>query len=145
MLELGRELKVLEVFIFDVIPTGRLEEQRECALHLEEVQALSELRSTYKAKPHYPRIVHQSMFVGLHYPCIAQGCPAGVVQVHLRANGDVTPCDFTPYSFGNVKERPLAEIWQRLASDPLYATRAPHCRMADPVFRRKLEAHLQAV
>jgi radical SAM protein with 4Fe4S-binding SPASM domain len=29
-------------------------------------------------------------------------------------NGQVCPCDFTPMSFGCVKEQPLEEIWQRM-------------------------------
>lgn len=144
LLDLGRELGVLEVFIFDVIPTGRLGDEEGCALHERDVQSVAELRTKYNAKPEYPRIVHQSMFVGLNYPCIAQGCPAAVVQVHVRANGDVTPCDFTPYSFGNVREQPLEKIWQALAEDPLYAERAPRCRMADPDFRRKLSRRFEA-
>lgn len=32
VMDLAKTLKVLEVFIFDVIPTGRLSEQRECVL-----------------------------------------------------------------------------------------------------------------
>jgi MoaA/NifB/PqqE/SkfB family radical SAM enzyme len=140
LMELGRELKVLEMFIFDVIPIGRLHEAHECALDEEEVKAIWNLRRFYNEKPEYLRIIHQTMFMSMAYPCIAEGCPAGVVQVHLRANGDVSPCDFTPYSFGNIRRRPLSEIWQSMASDDLYGEHSPFCRMSSRDFREKLAA-----
>ena len=38
------------------------------------------------------------------------GCNAGCKMVYVDAFGDVSPCVFLPMSFGNVRERPLAEI-----------------------------------
>jgi MoaA/NifB/PqqE/SkfB family radical SAM enzyme len=140
LMELGRELKVLEMFIFDVIPTGRLHEVHDCALDKEEITAIGNLRRIYNDKREYPRIIHQTMFMSMTYPCIAEGCPAGVVQVHLRANGDVSPCDFTPYSFGNVRLHPLSAIWQSMVSDSLYESHSPYCRMSSRDFREKLAA-----
>ncbi|MFH0871385.1 MAG: radical SAM protein [bacterium] len=140
LMELGRKLKALEMFIFDAIPTGRLHEAHECALGEEEVKAIRNLRRFYNEKPEYPRIIHQTMFMSMTYPCIAEGCPAGVVQVHLRANGDVSPCDFTPYSFGNIRMQPLSEIWRSMITDKLYEGHSPFCRMSRRDFRERLAA-----
>jgi MoaA/NifB/PqqE/SkfB family radical SAM enzyme len=139
MMELGRELDVLEVFLFDVIPTGRLSQQRECLLTDEEAAQIGEFRQRYGEKPDYPRIVHQTMFASIAYPCVAEGCPAAMVQVHLRANGDVSPCDFTPYSFGNVRNQSLSEIWENMAGHSLYAEPSARCRLSKPEFWTKLE------
>lgn len=38
------------------------------------------------------------------------GCNAGCKMVYVDAFGEVSPCVFLPLSFGNVRERPLAEI-----------------------------------
>ncbi len=38
------------------------------------------------------------------------GCTAGHKMVYVDAFGDVSPCVFIPMSFGNVHQRPLAEI-----------------------------------
>ena len=38
------------------------------------------------------------------------GCNAGCKMVYVDAFGEVSPCVFLPMSFGNVRERPLAEI-----------------------------------
>jgi len=108
----------------------------DCALDKEEITAIGNLRRIYNDKREYPRIIHQTMFMSMTYPCIAEGCPAGVVQVHLRANGDVSPCDFTPYSFGNVRLHPLSAIWQSMVSDSLYESHSPYCRMSSRDFGR---------
>jgi len=138
LMDLGRRLGVLEVFIFDVTPSGRLKEHADCVLTESELAAVQKLRLRYHALPDYPRIIHQTMFSGMAYPCVAEGCPAAMVQLHLRANGDVTPCDFTPLSFGNVRERPLAEIWRAMTTSDLYAGTSPRCRLSRPEFRAQL-------
>ena len=38
------------------------------------------------------------------------GCTAGCKMVYVDAFGEVSPCVFTPMTFGNVRERPLGEI-----------------------------------
>ncbi len=38
------------------------------------------------------------------------GCNAGSKMVYVDAFGEVSPCVFLPFSFGNVRERPLAQI-----------------------------------
>jgi MoaA/NifB/PqqE/SkfB family radical SAM enzyme len=79
------------------------------------------------------------MFASIAYPCVAEGCPAAMVQVHLRANGDVSPCDFTPYSFGNIRNKSLREIWESMAGSPLYAEPSARCRLSRPDFWVKLD------
>jgi MoaA/NifB/PqqE/SkfB family radical SAM enzyme len=140
LMDVARDLGVLEVFLFDVIPTGRLSDQRECLLTDGEAAQIVEFRQRYMEKSDYPRIVHQTMFASIAYPCVAEGCPAAMVQVHLRANGDVSPCDFTPYSFGNIRRQSLREIWETMAGNPLYAEASARCRLSRPDFWVKLDA-----
>ncbi len=138
MMDLARSLGVLEVFLFDVIPTGRLSAQRECMLSEEDARQIVDFRAKYTEKPDYPRIIHQTMFSSIAYPCVAEGCPAGIVQVHLRANGDVCPCDFTPLSFGNIREQPLKAIWESMSAHPLFAEPSARCRLSQPAYWVKL-------
>jgi MoaA/NifB/PqqE/SkfB family radical SAM enzyme len=139
LMDLTRELNVLEVFLFDVIPTGRLNGHRECLLTDEEAAQIVEFRRRYSEKLDYPRIIHQTMFASIAYPCVAEGCPAAMVQVHLRANGDVSPCDFTPHSFGSIRRQSLREIWEAMAASPLYAEPSARCRLSRPDFWVKLD------
>jgi MoaA/NifB/PqqE/SkfB family radical SAM enzyme len=138
MMDLAKALDVLEVFVFDVTPTGRLSGHDECVLTDDETEHLRELRTYYAEKPDYPPIIQQTMFSSTAYPCVAGGCPAGMVQMHLRANGDVSPCDFTPCSFGNVRRSSLREIWQAITASNLYAEPSQRCRLASSKFRSKL-------
>jgi MoaA/NifB/PqqE/SkfB family radical SAM enzyme len=138
LMELGRRLGVLEVFVFDVTPSGRLKDRPDCVLTDGEVAAMKKLRLHYHDLPDYPRIIHQTMFSGMAYPCVAEGCPAAMVQLHIRANGDVTPCDFTPLSFGNIRQRPLEDIWRSMTADGLYADMSARCRLSQPEFRARL-------
>jgi MoaA/NifB/PqqE/SkfB family radical SAM enzyme len=138
MMELARSLNVLEVFIFDVVPTGRLLDHHECSLSDEEIDLIRDFRERYNQMGDYPRIVHQTMFSSIAYPCAAEGCPAAMVQMHLRANGEVSPCDFTPYSFGNIRDHSLKEIWDRMIKSDLYASPSPRCRLSKREFWTRL-------
>ena len=42
------------------------------------------------------------------------GCGAGTQHLYIEPSGVVCPCDFTPLGFGNVRETPLADLWQRM-------------------------------
>ena len=41
------------------------------------------------------------------------GCNAGFKMVFIDACGEVSPCVFTPMTFGNIRQRPLQEIFAR--------------------------------
>jgi MoaA/NifB/PqqE/SkfB family radical SAM enzyme len=140
LMELGRRLGVLEVFIFDVTPSGRLSDCTDCLLTDAELAEVKRFRTHYHELPDYPRIIHQTMFSGMAYPCVAEGCPAAMVQLHVRANGDVTPCDFTPTPFGNVRRQKLEDIWHAMTTHPLYANMSGRCRLSQPAFRESLAA-----
>lgn len=42
------------------------------------------------------------------------GCTAGHKMVYIDACGEVSPCVFTPLSFGNVRDRPLPDIFREM-------------------------------
>jgi MoaA/NifB/PqqE/SkfB family radical SAM enzyme len=140
LMELGKELKVIEVFIFDVIPMGKLQDNGNCRLSKSDFDWIKGFRAEYNQKKEYPRIIHQTMLTSIAFPCTGEGCPAGVAHMHLRANGDVSPCDFTPYSFGNIRNQSLKDIWRGITSSAMYAHPSPHCRLADSGFLNSLES-----
>lgn len=134
MIELGRSLGVHEVTIFDVVPTGRLMRQDESELLTDQdTQELCALEEEINARPGWPHIITQAHVNG---PTGA-GCYAGWFQFYSTAYGDVTPCDFTPLTFGNVRDEPLRAIWDRISCHAAYCGRSNHCRMQDHEFRRQ--------
>jgi MoaA/NifB/PqqE/SkfB family radical SAM enzyme len=136
LIELARQVGCHEITIFDTVPTGKLlREEEHILLSEEDKAALCRLEEEWNRsrKPGEPHVITQAHVNG---PTGA-GCYAGWFQFYLTAYGEVTPCDFTPLAFGNVREEPLEAIWDRMLSHEAYASHCDHCRMQDPEFRRK--------
>ena len=132
LVELGREMGVHEITIFDTVPTGKLLHQERHRLLSElDKQQLIELEQQLNATPGYPHIITQAKINGP----TGTGCFAGWYQFYLTAYGDVMPCDFTPLTFGSARREPLSVIWDRLISHDAYRDPCNHCRMQDPEFR----------
>ncbi len=132
MMELGAELGVHEITIFDTVPTGKL-------LPLEQDQLLTpddkariiEIMRDYNERDGYPHVIAQAFVNGPE----GAGCFAGFIQFYMTAYGDVNPCDFTPLTFGNIQDDSLENIWNRILGHDAYGERSDHCRMQDPEFR----------
>ncbi|MFQ6096492.1 MAG: radical SAM/SPASM domain-containing protein [Armatimonadota bacterium] len=131
---LVKEMGLHEITIFDTVPTGRLLHGAEDMLLTEDdKRALQELSQKYDKMPGLPGIKVQSWVNSDR----GFGCFAGYFQFYMTSGGEITPCDFTPLSFGNVKKEPLKDIWARMTSHEAYRDRCNHCRMQDPEFRAK--------
>jgi len=134
MIELARDLGVHEITIFDTVPTGKLLPLQQDQLLSEEDKArLVELERTYNAREGYPHVITQAFINGPQ----GAGCFAGYIQFYMTAYGDVNPCDFTPLTFGNIRDESLESIWERMLGHEAYRRRSDHCRMQDPEFRRR--------
>ncbi len=44
------------------------------------------------------------------------GCNAGRKMIYIDPFGEVSPCVFTPMTFGNIRERRLPEIWREMTA-----------------------------
>ncbi len=53
------------------------------------------------------------------------GCPAGIEKLYLSPYGDVMPCNFIHISYGDLRARPLADIWRDIL------TRSPFNKIHD--------------
>ncbi len=132
MMELGRRLGVHEITIFDLVPTGRLlREDEHTLLTDEDKRELCELEEEVNARNGYPHVITQAHVNG---PTGA-GCYAGWFQFYGTAYGDITPCDFTPLSYGSVRDTSLSQIWHRMTTHPAHCDHWNHCRMQDAEFR----------
>jgi len=138
LIALCSEWGVNEVTVFDAIEVGGLREQKDAMLERESRQLLLEdcriANRIYKRKP---RVISQSWTnCGKGFSRFI-GCLAANWQFHVTAQGDFTPCDFTPLSFGNVRNESIKTLWDKLLSHPAYRKRTLRCRMQDPVFRKR--------
>lgn len=134
MLELAKSLGLHEITIFDCVPTGKLlHGAEEWLLTPEDKQHLIDLYYRYYQDPEYPGIVVQSYINGP----LGIGCLAGYFQFYMTASGEFCPCDFTPLSFGNVREESVQSLWAKMISHEAYRSRCEQCRMQLSDFRAR--------
>ena len=134
MIELGRSIGVHELTIFDIIPTGKLLPlEHEQLLSAADKAQLIALEEDYNARAGYPHIVTQAKVNGPQ----GAGCFAAHSQFYMTAYGDLDPCDFTPLTFGNIRDDSLETIWARMLGHSAYEHRCDHCRMQDSAFRQQ--------
>ena len=131
LIDLGTKLGVHELFLFDTVPTGALLHEKELILTPADRARVRELAKEQNGSTRGPGVMSQSWVNSRE----GFGCFAGFYQVYVSCSGDVAPCDFTPVTFGNVRDEPLQVIWDRIRASPDWGVRHPECRMQDCDFR----------
>jgi len=133
VMQLAVETDALQVFMFDTVPTGAIIDEQEMVLRPEDRETLKKLTMAQNAAPTGPGVMGQSWVNSAD----GFGCFAGFYQLYVTAFGDVCPCDFTPISFGNIRETRLDVIWDRMRNSDDWGRRFPECRMQDVCFRER--------
>ncbi len=135
---LAADWGVHEVSVFDVIPTGQLMGHLDVLLtnesHLAIRKEAKELNRRYNGRL---RIITQSWTNTKSGMAILIGCLAGHLQFHITPDGEFTPCDFTPLSFGNVRSESVGDLWRKVIEHQAYNHHCTKCRMQTPAFREK--------
>jgi MoaA/NifB/PqqE/SkfB family radical SAM enzyme len=136
MYELARELGVHNLILFDGVPTGYLLKDTSEVLTPEQRQEIMSYSEEIFAEARIPPLSSQSWQNSVEGYLSGIGCLAANIQYYVSAYGEVAPCDFTPLSFGNLREESLKSIWSRMIRHPAYDHRVSFCRMQNPEFRR---------
>ena len=136
--EVAAEWGVCEISVFDAIRTGRLlHAPRPLLDRSHRLRLLLESRGVNRRYSPRLRVITQTWTnLGLGITR-SIGCLAAHFQVHVSARGEFMPCDFTPLSFGNVREESVSDLWAKLTSHPAYRRHAIKCRMQNSEFRAK--------
>ncbi|MFQ5904783.1 MAG: radical SAM/SPASM domain-containing protein, partial [Candidatus Binatia bacterium] len=133
MMELGRRIGVNELVFFDTLPSGRYRDNRRGLLSAAEKEQVRDFTDKYLFDPQYPGIITQAW---INNPK-GSGCFAAKEQFYVTAYGDVCPCDFTPLSFGNVREASIKQLWEQMLSHEEYSQKRSNCRLQDPEFQQR--------
>jgi len=136
MHELGRKLGVHMVVLFDCVPTGALLHDTTDMLTPEQKEQIGRYNSYVFHHGIRPVLAAQAWQNSIEGYLSGIGCVAGHLQYYVSAYGDVTPCDFTPLSFGNLRQESLKQIWARIVHHPAYHHVSRRCRMQNPQFRK---------
>ncbi len=109
-LSCAKKLGVHDVVLLEPMPGGRTP---EAAAPLDAAQKarLAAFHARAARDRSLPKVTAMPFFEGPE--CF--GCQAAFTFLYARADGEIFPCDFAPFSFGNVYESGLAAILARMA------------------------------
>lgn len=130
---LAENLGMHELSIYEIVAVGRWLEHEDEVISDSDVKMLGRFQKEKNTKPSGPRVTALPYFMGPDQ----FGCFAGRRWMHVTAGGDVLPCAYTPFSFGNIAEEGLDTIWKRMGQHEAYRKNADFCRMRDQRFRQK--------
>jgi len=134
--KLAHELGVHNLMLFDGVPTGRILKDTSELLAPEQREEIRKFSSKIFKYQIIPPLSSQAWQNSIEGYLGGIGCLGANIQYYVSAYGDVSPCDFTPLSFGNIRNKPLKDIWKKMVRHPAYNHRSTFCRMQHPVFRQ---------
>ncbi|MHA1674644.1 MAG: radical SAM/SPASM domain-containing protein [Promethearchaeota archaeon] len=112
-LEFFAELGVNDMRLTSPILSGKLTSRPEEKLTKENIKTIFEFQKKAQKTEGYPNVFAYDFFESGKY----YGCGAGYNYMFIDSQGEVSPCDFTMLSFGNVKKEPIPTIWKRLSGE----------------------------
>ncbi len=133
---LARELGVENLILFDGVPTGNTLNDTSEMLTPDQHEEIRKFSSNVFRHRMVPQLNSQSWQNSIEGYLGGIGCLAVNLQYYVSAYGDVSPCDFTPLSFGNVRNKSIKEIWNKMVHHPAYNHQSTFCRMQHSNFRR---------
>jgi len=122
---LASELGVQEFSVWEAMPKNR----NEPAITDENRNTILEMYQRINSSPEGPRMFSNTYFEGQ-----MMGAMAGRRWMHVTSNGDVKPSPYPPFSFGNVNDEPLKELWQKIRSYTYFQKQKSLTPMHDPEF-----------
>ena len=133
--DLAIELGLHNIILFDCVPTGNMIHDTSEMLTFELRDELHKYSAEVFKNKIIPPLSSQAWQNSVEAYLSGIGCLAANIQLYASAYGDIAPCDFTPLSFGNIRNEPLKKIWMRMVKHPAYNHRSPFCRMQNKEFR----------
>jgi MoaA/NifB/PqqE/SkfB family radical SAM enzyme len=133
--EFAREIGVHNVILFDSVPTGTMLKDTSEMLTGDQRREIGEYSARIFRSSIIPPLSSQAWQNSVEGNLAGIGCLAANIQFYISAYGDVAPCDFTPLSFGNIRNEPLKQVWKKMVHHPAYDHRTQFCRMQHAQFR----------
>jgi MoaA/NifB/PqqE/SkfB family radical SAM enzyme len=108
--DLACSLDVGELSLMVPIATGQWAGCTNKQLKATELELLISIRKNFNTKRSGPIVTTLADYETEDFI----GCNTGYQTLFIDASGEVCPCDFTPLSFGNIKDTPLEDIWKQM-------------------------------
>ena len=131
IIDMGKQLGVMSVYIFFPVAAGHWEHAFDQVLTEEEKATVRELQDL--------------TFVHLELPTPRSLCCVFAKSVlYVSPTGNVTPCPFVPHIIGNVKDHTLHDLWQ-CHTAKLDLEYRGDCPLNNPRSREALKRHVDSV
>jgi MoaA/NifB/PqqE/SkfB family radical SAM enzyme len=124
-LDFARNHNVDDIAIFEPIPAGKIFGEDEHLLLKAQRDKIKGIHTFANKKENYPRVIAGPYMDSQDF----MGCTAGFNRLHVDAFGNVYPCDVLPFSYGNIKEERIKDIWERMHED--FSRPRSSCLMLD--------------
>ena len=112
-LDFARDHEVDDIAIFEPIPVGKIFGEEEHLLLDAQRNKIKGIHTYANKKENYPRVIAGPYMDSQDF----MGCTAGFNRLHVDADGNVYPCDVLPFSYGNIKDESIKDIWKRMHRD----------------------------
>jgi MoaA/NifB/PqqE/SkfB family radical SAM enzyme len=118
-LEFFKSLGINDMRLTSPILSGQLTDHPEEKLNGDDVARVHEIQKFLVKNKGYPACFAYDVFESEKF----YGCGGGFHFIFVDSSGNVCPCDFCSVSLGNMRERPISEIWGEYTK----IFRAPGC------------------
>ncbi|MBT6691003.1 radical SAM protein [Candidatus Parcubacteria bacterium] len=131
IIELGQELGVHEVLVFDMVPVGRAKSRDDLIDNRAWIEEMITFSKKYNKDKSYPGVLIYAYATSYR----STGCSGGTSYFYASPYGDISPCDFNHAGFGNILQKPLYKIWDELSTHPHFSQATwQGCKMKDSEF-----------
>jgi radical SAM protein with 4Fe4S-binding SPASM domain len=120
LVDLAKSLKVQKFEIVDFVPSGKASLQAHITLTPLQIEKFSvivcDIKSIFSKEAlsyfNFSERLQSGVFSKQSpFSPFITGCECGVFTMHIKSNGEVTPCPLNPVLLGNVKKQHIQNIW----------------------------------
>ncbi|WMW22175.1 radical SAM protein [Methanolobus mangrovi] len=122
MYELARDIGVHEFSLWESVPKKKEDPIISDADREKVLEMYHRINSTKGG----PRIFANSYFEGEML-----GCMAGQRWLHVCVDGLVKPCPYIPFSYGNIQDSSIKDVWSKIRKDKQFRGQRGTCLMQE--------------
>jgi Predicted Fe-S oxidoreductases len=122
MYELARDIGVHEFSLWESVP----KKKEDPIISDDDREKVLEMYHRINSTKGGPRIFANSYFEGEML-----GCMAGQRWLHVCVDGLVKPCPYIPFSYGNIQDSSIKDVWSKIRKDKQFRGQRGTCLMQE--------------
>ncbi len=127
MYEMAKDIGVHEFSLWESVP----KKIDDPVITEDERKKVLDMYHQINSRNDGPRLFANSYFEGEML-----GCMAGQRWMHVCVDGQVKACPYIPFSYGNIQESPIKDIWSKIRKDKHFRGKRGTCLMHEREYLR---------